>query len=67
MSSDCDAKSRRIARAKRSNACHRYLHDLCRFVVSCPCTCHVAAAEELLEQLLEECDQRAAPPEEPVL
>lgn len=66
MSSKCDTRTqnkKERPRRKRSShwsrACWKQVHWLCVYGLSCVCTCHVGAQEQLLEQLLSEADRRA--------
>jgi hypothetical protein len=59
MSSNRDAQTPHRHFLRMSNACLKHKHWLCSFLVSCPCRCHVEDARELVDKLLQECDQRA--------
>jgi hypothetical protein len=60
MSSNRDTKSPRKRFMQLSNACSKRKHWLCMYTTQCPCACHVADLTGLLEELLAECDRRAA-------
>jgi hypothetical protein len=55
----CDMRKAVRRYQKTSHACSANVHGLCRFIVVCPCSCHVDELREVLEQLLEECDRQA--------
>jgi hypothetical protein len=67
MSSCCDVRTRRPAWLRSSHACSANVHELCEFLLICPCACHVQDLHQVLEQLLSECDRRSQIPRSPAL
>lgn len=60
MSSNRDTKKKGNSWLRKSRACDRMLHWLCVNAVACPCTCHTALLDNLLDELLKEANRRAA-------